>query len=225
MTQEELDFMISGGLDDVCLEDEKKDNVVEVKPKFKSEPLGYSQNTAHYWPYPATDENKMVCQLDDVTRESEEKASEIFDIVEEVSQNIVEGEELMREIIPIFEGNAKFFSLLRKRFPDVKAFDRQFCLNNTAIQSANEIIESFQELNDELMSVMDTMQYQDIHRQKIERVINVMRSLSGYMNTLLEGKVEDTKRVSSAQHIIGDTHNEVASLCDIDDLLAQFGKK
>jgi chemotaxis regulatin CheY-phosphate phosphatase CheZ len=73
------------------------------------------------------------------------------------------------------------------------------------------------------MSVMDIMQYQDIHRQKIERVINVMRALSKYMNTLFEGKIDDDKRVSSAQHIAGDTHNDVASTDDIEALLAQFG--
>jgi hypothetical protein len=73
------------------------------------------------------------------------------------------------------------------------------------------------------MSVMDIMQYQDIHRQKIERVINVMRALSKYMNTLFEGKVDDDKRVSSAQHIVGDTNHDVASTDDIEALLAQFG--
>ena len=80
-----------------------------------------------------------------------------------------------------------------------------------------------QSSGDSIMSVMDIMQYQDIHRQKIERVINVMRALSKYMNTLFEGKIDDDKRVSSAQHIVGDTHNDIASNDDIEALLAQFG--
>lgn len=41
------------------------------------------------------------------------------------------------------------------------------------------------------MMAMDAMQYQDIHRQKIERVINVMRALSRYMSSLFEGKIDD----------------------------------
>jgi len=65
------------------------------------------------------------------------------------------------------------------------------------------------------MNVMDIMQYQDIHRQKIERVINVMRALSKYMNTLFEGKIDDEKRVASATHIVGDTHNDTASVDEI----------
>jgi hypothetical protein len=45
------------------------------------------------------------------------------------------------------------------------------------------------------------------------------------MNTLFEGKMDDDKRVSSAQHIAGDAHNEIASTEDIEALLEQFGNK
>jgi len=38
----------------------------------------------------ATDENKMVHQLDDVTKESEEKATEIFDIIESKTASNIE---------------------------------------------------------------------------------------------------------------------------------------
>ena len=72
---------------------------------------------------------------------------------------------------------------------------------------------------------MDVMQYQDIHRQKIERVINIMRSLSNYMNKLFEGKVDDDKRVSSAKHIHGDENEDLADEDDIEALIAAFGNK
>lgn len=75
------------------------------------------------------------------------------------------------------------------------------------------------------LSAMDMMQYQDIHRQKIERVINIMRALSNYMNKLFEGKIDDEKRVSSAKHIHGDENNDVADDDDIEALIAAFGQK
>ena len=79
---------------------------------------------------------------------------------------------------------------------------------------------------DEIMMAMDMMQYQDIHRQKIERVINVMRALSKYMNTLFEGKIDDDKRVASAVHIAGDTTTEnLVSNDDIEALIESLGKK
>jgi len=238
MTQEELDALMSGATDDIdALDDEESatdeqeavalaiEESVEADETESSGdlPLGYSEDTAHQWPLPATEENKMVHQLDDVTKESEEKASEIFDIIENISNDLMEREESAQKVIDTLEANIKLFTTLTTKFPDVETFQTSLTQNEEALSAANETLESLQTSGDSIMSVMDIMQYQDIHRQKIERVINVMRALSKYMNTLFEGKIDDDKRVSSAQHIAGDTHNDVASTDDIEALLAQFG--
>ena len=165
----------------------------------------------------------MVHQLDDVTKESEEKASEIFDIIENISNDLMEKEENVQKIVDILNANVKLFRTLTAKFPEVEAFKTQLTKNEKALENTNITLEMLQSSGDSIMSVMDIMQYQDIHRQKIERVINVMRALSKYMNTLFEGKIDDDKRVSSAQHIVGDTHNDIASNDDIEALLAQFG--
>lgn len=88
-----------------------------------------------------------------------------------------------------------------------------------------EIVGNLQSGQDEVMMAMDAMQYQDIHRQKIERVINVMRALSRYMSSLFEGKIDDKKRVSSAVHIEGDSTADVVSNDDIEALIASLGQK
>ena len=238
MTQEELDALMSGaaddmdGLDDEGLEeadtlaDDLEAAGVEANetPSNDDAPEGYSEDTAHHWPLPATDENKMVHQLDDVTKESEEKASEIFDIIENISGDLMDKEENLNAVVAILTSNIELFTTLSAKFSDVEAFKTQLDKNEDALAQVNETIEVLQTSGDSIMSVMDIMQYQDIHRQKIERVINVMRALSGYMNTLFEGKIDDDKRVSSAQHIAGDTHNDLASTDDIEALLEQFGK-
>jgi len=240
MTQEELDALMSGGMDDIHeLEDElsetesadeslakKIEADVEAEQESKEDevPAGYIDDTAHHWPMPATDENKMVHQLDDVTKESEEKASEIFDIIEGISNDLMEKEGNSQRVIEALISNIELFKNLHTKFPDVAAFKTQLEVNEAALIDANEELETLQTSGDSIMSIMDIMQYQDIHRQKIERVINVMRALSRYMNTLFEGKIDDDKRVSSAQHIVGDEHNDVASTDDIEALLAQFGQ-
>ena len=239
MNQEELDALMSGDVDaidelqNVVEEDASVDELtadleaagVESKKEDDSEtPDGYNNETSHHWPLPATDENKMVHQLDDVTKESEEKASEIFDIIEDISNNLMEKEENVQKSIDVFSANIALFTTLTAKFPEVEAFATSLAQNEEALASSNETIETLQTSGESIMSVMDIMQYQDIHRQKIERVINVMRALSKYMNTLFEGKIDDDKRVSSAQHIAGDTHNDVASVDDIEALLAQFGQ-
>ncbi|QFR50098.1 chemotaxis protein [Sulfurimonas lithotrophica] len=235
MTQEELDALMNGDVDldslDESVKEESSEDLaeeiieeVEAAKEGEDIPAGYSERTAHHWPLPATDENKMVHQLDDVTKESEEKASEIFDIIENISNELMEKEENVNNVVEVINSNVELFTTLSTKFPEVEAFKTQLSKNESALEDANIALEMLQMSGDDIMNVMDIMQYQDIHRQKIERVINVMRALSKYMNTLFESKVDDEKRVSSAQHIVGDTHNELASTDDIEALLEQFGK-
>ncbi len=238
MTQEELDALMNGDLDDLDtateevaeeaddfeFEEEEPETEVKKSSKYENTPVGYSEETAHQWPLPATDENKMVHQLDDVTKESEEKASQIFDIIEVISTDLMDKESNVQNVIDVLQSNIDLFTTLSEKFPDVNAFAEQLAKNEEALNDANDTIEMIQTSGDAIMNVMDIMQYQDIHRQKIERVINVMRALSKYMNTLFEGRIDDDKRVSSATHIAGDTHNDLASTDDIEALLAQFGK-
>jgi len=243
MTQEELDALMSGEIDDIDgLDDELEDDSLEATSEQTAtaeaivadvaaendddsdEPAGYTDETAHHWPLPATEENKMVHQLDDVTKESEEKASEIFDIIERISNDLMEKEDEAQKTIDTLTSNIELFKTLSQKFPELEVFKTSLTQNEEALEAVNIVVGTMQNSGDEIMNVMDIMQYQDIHRQKIERVINVMRALSKYMNTLFEGKIDDDKRVSSAQHIAGDTHNDVASDDDIEALLAQFGQ-
>ena len=244
MTQEELDALMSGDIDDLgSLADDDISEDSDFDLSFEDDvsaedlvdeqglsvaddeiPVKSSKKEGALFPMPATKENKMVHQLDDVTKESEEKASEIFDIIEGVSNNLMDKEEMLGNIIEVLNGNIELFTKLNNKFPDVEAFAKQLEQNNSALDNANQALEVLQSSGEAIMDVMDIMQYQDIHRQKIERVINVMRALSNYMNTLFEGRIDDEKRVSSATHIAGDTHNELASNEDIEALLASFTK-
>ena len=223
MTQEELDALMNGDAE----EDYDTDTVEAESESKKDEgdcrPDGYNNETAHQWPLPATDENKMVHQLDDVTKESEEKATEIFDIIENISNELMDAEEYLQKISDTLNANIELFETLTLKFSDVETFQTQLELNKLALENSNNILENIQNSGDSVMQTMDIMQYQDIHRQKIERVINVMRSLSNYMNSLFASKVDDSTRTSTPKHITGDENEDLASTDDIEALLAQFG--
>ena len=233
MTQEELDALMSGAIDDidtieeeVLQEEDVVDDAIETEEEsFESESETQSpSDSENQLPMPATNENKMVHQLDEVTKESEEKAIEIFDIIEGISNDLMDKEESLSAITEVIISNIELFKTLNTKFPDIDAFKEQLEKNETALQDVSGTVEALQNSGDSIMNIMDIMQYQDIHRQKIERVINVMRALSRYMNTLFEGKIDDDKRVSSAQHIAGDSHTNLASTDDIEALLEQFGQ-
>jgi chemotaxis regulatin CheY-phosphate phosphatase CheZ len=228
MTQEELDALMSGDLDldtmdeegneeDITMEEKDNESTEEVKESYRA-------SATSNLPPPPTDDNKMVHQLDDVTKESEEKATEIFDIIEKIANQLMQSEEKLQSVSDALQSNIGLFTALTQKFPDIVKFKEQLGTNEAALSSNAELLEVLQNSGDSIMSVMDIMQYQDIHRQKIERVINVMRALSSYMNTLFEGNIADEKRVGSATHLPGDkTTENVVSSDDIEALLKSFG--
>jgi len=253
MTQEELDALMAGGLDDDATPDENAaestleeittEKTVEAevplveqekheeKPEKHEDQEGkdaseYRTSANMAWPPPPpTDDHKMVYQLDDVTKDSELKAGEVFDKLESINNFMMDAEESGNEVIALIDSNIGLFSTLCEKFPNVPDFSKALEDNQKMKDKVQGLIQGAQDTEDEVMMTMDIMQYQDIHRQKIERVINVMRALSKYMNTLFEGKKEDSKRVGSAVHIHGDEDTDnIVSNDDIEALIANLGK-
>ena len=252
MTQEELDALMAGGLED-DLGDTKDasqetadvkediDEVAEVaeaisakadepQPKAESsskQQENYRVSADGVWPPPPpTEDHKMVHQLDDVTRDSEEKATQMFDKLETINNFFMDAESDSNSLKDAINSNVELFTTLSEKFPNIAAFSEALEKNSALLGTVDNIISNLQMGQDEIMMAMDMMQYQDIHRQKIERVINVMRALSKYMNTLFEGKIDDEKRVGSAVHIAGDTTTEnLVSNDDIEALIESLGKK
>ncbi|BDQ27065.1 protein phosphatase CheZ [Helicobacter heilmannii] len=243
MTQEELDALMSGGgLEVAALEelersekaDEKehientKENVedghyMKVDKKFAEK---YGKIDSEEWPPPPpTEEHKVVHQLDDVTRDSEVKATQIFDQLDYINMSADGILKVLKKIKAPLQKHLEIFEVLAENFPLIQTFQTSLDETNEILQGISSIQEKAEGCSDSAMQAMDIMQFQDIHRQKIERVINVMRALTQYMNSLFEGNIEDSKRVSSASYIIGDDNENAASESDIEALIAAFGKK
>jgi chemotaxis regulatin CheY-phosphate phosphatase CheZ len=216
MTQEELDVLMDEDLDGdlAVLEDEE---IVQDSGTLDEEEFVDC-------PPPPTQEHKVVSQLDDVTRDSEIKASEIFDKLEEISTHVGDVEEFASGLTDTIEQNIELFEKLCEKFPNVDSFKTALEDNKTALSKAKDVTAKSQNSSDEIMMIMDIMQYQDIHRQKIERVIGVMRALSKYMNSLFDSEIDDHKRATTANHISGDSYDAVSE-DDIEVLLESLGKK
>lgn len=229
MTQEELDKLMEGDMDigdDSLSMDDAAEEAEEDELRDSAKDYAVSSNSS--WPPPPPlKENKVVHQLDDVTKESEEKASQIFDMLEAISNEGMVIEEKLPIIAEVLKSNVAFMEKLSKKFPNLEVFGEQAQKTQVALDELNALQDGVATIGMNCMSAMDTMQYQDIHRQKIERVINIMRALSNYMNKLFEGRIDDDKRVSSAKHIHGDdtSDKDVVGEDDIEALIASFGKK
>ena len=216
MTQEELDALMSNEMELEQLEEEELPKEVgPIDPK-KSDGV---------YPPPATGDHKVVSQLDEVTKESEEKATEILDIMDEISNAMSENEENLNKVSEFLNEHKELFEKLSEKFSHIKTFSEEKEKIEEMIELINESIENSQNATDNIMMAMDIMQFQDIHRQKIERVINIMRELLKYMNRIFEGRIDDNKRVSSARHIHGDSTNDIVEEDDLEALIAKFASK
>ena len=148
-----------------------------------------------------------------------------MDIMDNIANSMANAVEELQDVLKFLEHEKELFTKLSNAFPHIKTFKEELNRVEDMIKKVKASIEAGEASQDDIMMAMEIMQYQDIHRQKIERVINIMRALVKYMNRLFEGKVEDEKRVKTAKHIHGDENDELVSEDDIEELLAKFGAK
>ncbi len=237
MTQEELDALMNGGdlenLEALEAKEETKEEFKESKESSsqkmtvkKEDAEKYGKISPNEWPPPPpTEEHKVVHQLDDVTRDSEVKATQIFDQLDLIGASAEKIAKMVKKIQEPLQKHQEIFDNLHAHFPHVESFKTALNEQQEILNALKSIEEEATNCSDSSMQAMDIMQFQDIHRQKIERVVNVMRALSQYMNSLFEGKIDDSKRVSSATFITGDDDKDLASADDIEALIASFGAK
>lgn len=175
------------------------------------------------FPLPVEDDTKVVNQLSEVANDSEEKATKIFDVL----SNILDyNNDIQNDVQALSEFNEKQISMLsslNQKFPNIEAFKMNL---DQAQEMGTHIADVNEKLNDgntEIFQAMELMQYHDINRQKIERVMSVIRKLSTYLNNLFEDE-GNRQEVAVANHIHGDNTEDLVGDDDLEALIAEFNK-
>ena len=175
------------------------------------------------FPFPAESDTKVVTQLSQVANDSEEKVSQIFDVLSLGLDNNNELRKAFKEYDSFITAETNLLVSLNNKFPNIKIFDEH--LKN--IHTVKDSLEKLKALlNDEDMHIfqgMELMQFNDINRQKIERVMSVIRKLSIYLNNLFEDDGKTTN-LPMAKHIHGDKTEDLVG-DDLDKLIAEFSQK
>lgn len=126
MTQEELDRLMSGDFDDeiesaVETNDTRNTNTTNDGFDEIASLNNYDLSPTKSWPPPPPlTENKVVHQLDDVTKESEEKATQIFDMLEHISNDSMEAETPMGQITDTLSSVSDLLLKLSEKFPNLE---------------------------------------------------------------------------------------------------------
>jgi len=174
------------------------------------------------FPLPADRDTKVVNQLSQVANDSEEKVSQIFDVLSLTLDNNTEIRNKLESFDKYLNSNLELLNSLSTKFPNIEIFNTQ---KKEAEIISNNIREISDILNAEDMKIfeaMELMQFNDINRQKIERVMSVIRKLSLYLNNLFEDD-GSSQEIAVAKHIHGDENHDLIGE-DLDKLIEEFGK-
>ena len=219
------DFDIEDEILDLPLVEEKKIDIPSPKKENRSEDdiakdWTSSRIEEGVFPFPADKDTKVVNQLSQVANDSEEKVSQIFDVLSLTLDNNSELRNYIKEFESFIEKEKGLLTSLNSKFPNIKVFDEH--LSN--INKLSDSLKSLKNLNNsedsQIFQAMELMQFNDINRQKIERVMAVIRKLSLYLNNLFEDN-SGTKDVAIAKHIHGDDSDDLIG-DDLDKLIAEF---
>lgn len=175
------------------------------------------------FPLPAEKDTKVVSQLSQVANDSEEKVGQIFDVLSLSLDNNNALRNEVKNIQTFLEEEKKLLNSLTTKFPNIGVFNKhlsEISNINDKIATLNNI--TFEEDN-KIFEAMELMQFNDINRQKIERVMAVIRKLSLYLNNLFEDDGSSAE-VAVAKHIHGDDTNDLIG-DDLDKLIAEFSNK
>ena len=175
------------------------------------------------FPFPVDKDTQVVNQLSQVAEDSEEKASQIFDVLSLVLDN---NDIVSKEIKPLAEflkNQIVLLETLNSKFPNVPQFKENLDIANSLKTNPKTILDNLDAENMEIFGAMELMQFNDINRQKIERVMSVIRKLSSYLNNLFEDD-NSHKEIVVAKHIAGDSNSEAMDADDIESLIDSYSK-
>ena len=174
-------------------------------------------------PLPAEKDTKVVNQLTQVANDSEEKVSQIFDVLSLTLDNNNEIRKSFKEYDAFINSQINLLNSLSSKFPNIKVFDGYLKNAKTMNDSLNNLKNLLNDEDHHIFQAMELMQFNDINRQKIERVMSVIRKLSLYLNNLFEDE-GNSKEIAVARHIHGDDTDDLIG-DDLDKLIAEFSNE
>lgn len=175
------------------------------------------------FPMPVESNHKVVKELSEVANDSEEKATMVFDIFSEILDNNSVSQKQINEISLFITKQNELLEKLNAKFPNIAEFKENLESAKKIQTLPSSMLEEVDIENEQIFKAMELMQFHDIHRQKIERVMSVIRKLSRYLGNLFDDEGSpDTTPVAS--HISGDSTTDLMEDDDLDALIKEFGK-
>ena len=150
--------------------------VPEPSPKPASMPK-VAEQTPH-----ADGSGHVISELDTVTAVTERESNKVMDQLDMIGQLVSRQQKLITDMMR-HEG---------AQAPGVQ-------------QAIHEVMSAGKEIQDKVFEAMDLMQFQDITRQKLERIVHHLRQIHDYIGDLLGTGLKSDAERPSISHTIAQT--------------------
>lgn len=124
----------------------------------------------------------VISELDTVTAVTERESNKVMDQLDQISQLVSKQQQLITEMMR-HEG---------AQTPGAQA-------------AIHEVMSAGKEIQDKVFEAMDLMQFQDITRQKLERIVHHLRQIHDYIVDLLGTGLKSDFERPSISHTIAQT--------------------
>lgn len=194
MDQSEIDALLAGG--------GKGPKKGKAKAEAPAKPVPHIPEHAHVAPVEAIPETApkrdtgghVISEIDTVTAVTERESNKVMDQLDQIGQLVGRQQQLITELMKSEAAQA----------PGVQ-------------QALHEIMTSGKGIQDKVFEAMDLMQFQDITRQKLERIVYHLRQIHDYIIDLLgTGEKGEARSLSISRTIAttGTTPDENKSHAD-----------
>lgn len=124
----------------------------------------------------------VISELDSVTSVTERETNKLLDQLDQISRLVGRQQTLITEMMKA-EGTQS---------PEIQ-------------KAIHEVMSSAKEIQDKVFEAMDLMQFQDITRQKLERIVYHLRQIHDYIVELLGTGLKSDRERASISHTIAST--------------------
>ena len=177
MDQSEIDALLAGGGKAPKKPKAAKAPAPEAAPPAPAPAPAAVQTAPHQ-----DGSGHVIAELDTVTAVTERESNKVMDQLDMISQLVSRQQKLITEMMR-HEG---------AQAPGVQ-------------QAIHEVMSAGKEIQDKVFEAMDLMQFQDITRQKLERIVHHLRQIHDYIVDLLGTGLKSDAERASISHTIAQT--------------------
>jgi chemotaxis regulatin CheY-phosphate phosphatase CheZ len=194
---------------------------------------------------------ELAAQLDAITSETERATQDVMNRLDAMMAHTEDAGDLLKKLVPAIQAHEAQRAEMAKT---VNGFLDRAAKGEDSVVLAQEVLEylfalqlnpadtldlspavqKMQGINDEAFEILNLLQFQDITRQKIEKVVMLLKNFQSGLQRLLvifnivpaaaDSQIFEDRKVATQENIFKTSLEADSSKASVEDIIAQFKK-